>query len=394
MEMPKSLFYDNSASFGGCGFQGNNGMGYLGQQDYPSEDDYQPPFCLPPDTANGSASHKGEHSIKGIDFHLSEVSEQAQQPKSPNSDSPLPKSASTQSCTSKKSTGPVSSDVTSPNKKSKGSNMPKQIFPWMKETRQNSKQKKQAPPPADDAPAVDSSFLSSASKRARTAYTNSQLVELEKEFHFNRYLCRPRRLEMAKLLNLSERQIKIWFQNRRMKFKKDHKGKGGGGSPGGLSPSSSPSLMPYSGNLPLDGDCGYEVPMATGAYNKSPGNMYGLTAYSAPLFEGPSAQKRYGPQSLAPEYDPHSMQGDNNYDTSGLPNGQGYLGNYLENGSESCSMFSLPHPSSESMDYSCAAQTPSKHHLGPCDPHPTYTDLHIHPVPQACSQEPPVLTHL
>ncbi|XP_067134928.1 uncharacterized protein [Centruroides vittatus] len=57
-------------------------------------------------------------------------------------------------------------------------------------------------------------------KKARTTFTGRQIFELEKRFEVKKYLSSSERAEMAKLLNVTETQVKIWFQNRRTKWKK------------------------------------------------------------------------------------------------------------------------------------------------------------------------------
>ncbi|XP_042348723.1 NK1 transcription factor-related protein 1 [Plectropomus leopardus] len=145
-------------------------------------------------------------------------------------------------------------------------------------------------------------------RRARTAFTYEQLVALENKFKSTRYLSVCERLNLALSLSLTETQVKIWFQNRRTKWKKQNPGAdtsaptgaggaggagagGGGGGLGSLSPLS-PS-PPISGHLAMHaGYAGHhhpptgslvQLPFLTASHVLSP-FMLGTQSYAAPAF--------------------------------------------------------------------------------------------------------------
>ncbi|CAC5418839.1 unnamed protein product [Mytilus coruscus] len=69
----------------------------------------------------------------------------------------------------------------------------------------------------------DGSDTSGRRKKARTAFTTEQICDLEKRYHTQKYLPANERSVLAEKLKLSDQQVKTWFQNRRMKEKRQQR---------------------------------------------------------------------------------------------------------------------------------------------------------------------------
>ncbi|KAG7494868.1 homeobox protein BarH-like 1 [Solea senegalensis] len=67
---------------------------------------------------------------------------------------------------------------------------------------------------------VDGGSKVKKGRRSRTVFTELQLMGLEKRFEKQKYLSTPDRIDLAESLGLSQLQVKTWYQNRRMKWKK------------------------------------------------------------------------------------------------------------------------------------------------------------------------------
>ncbi|XP_062965142.1 homeobox protein DLX-4 [Cynocephalus volans] len=125
-----------------------------------------------------------------------------------------------------------------------------------------------SPEPSERRPQAPTKKL----RKPRTIYSSLQLQHLNQRFQHTQYLALPERAQLAAQLGLTQTQVKIWFQNKRSKYKKLLK-QNSGGQEGDFTGRPS-SLCPCSPPLPSLWDLPKAETLPTGGYGNSFGAWY------------------------------------------------------------------------------------------------------------------------
>ena len=124
-------------------------------------------------------------------------------------------------------------------------------------------------------------------KKSRCLFTSVQVKELERRYSVNKYLTIEERPVLAKRLGLSQLQVKTWFQNRRMKAKRQQKN----GTPTALQMYGTTDLL-MGAQYPATHMAGHQPTRLPGVYQQQyPGTP------TTHLFDPTSLMCGYGPVS-------------------------------------------------------------------------------------------------